>query len=430
MVQFTVMLSCFGFFIVFGIVEKIRNKRNLKRLAIRINVNGIRGKSTVTRLITSFLHEVGISTIGKTTGTAPRIIIPAENIEQPIIRPPQGANIKEQLQTIKKAVSMKAEALVCECMAVRPDYQDVYQNQMFHANITVIVNILEDHLDVMGPTMDEIAIAFSRTIPEKGILVMPPNKYQGYLTQIAESRKSKVVIADERLIPEGYLDNFDYILFPANVSLALAVGEALGIPRATALSGMLKALPDPGALRITQLNSRFWHNSIFVNGFAANEPKSSLLIWDRIRERSNLSYDDTIVLFNGRPDRIDRTIQFVEDFFPLLKGVTLVGMGQCISSMKKGMDDGLFPGVHKYLHLEDCSGSKVADVLRSIMKRSLLIGVGNIHGDAHDLIDILLTPRTSTILSSVPSARRKPAEPELDHFCDQVPPEKIVYYDF
>ncbi|MBQ5468103.1 MAG: poly-gamma-glutamate synthase PgsB, partial [Oscillospiraceae bacterium] len=56
------------------LLEKRRNERNLKKLKIRVNVNGIRGKSTITRLITRILQEAGYHVVGKTTGTAARMI--------------------------------------------------------------------------------------------------------------------------------------------------------------------------------------------------------------------------------------------------------------------------------------------------------------------------------------------------------------------
>ena len=59
---------------VLGIREQLAQKRNVKKIPIRVNINGIRGKSTVTRLITSILTEAGYKTVGKTTGTAARMI--------------------------------------------------------------------------------------------------------------------------------------------------------------------------------------------------------------------------------------------------------------------------------------------------------------------------------------------------------------------
>lgn len=65
-----------------------------------------------------------------------------------------------------------ADALVSECMAVNPDYQIVFQEKLLQANIGVIVNVLEDHMDVMGYTLDEVAEAFTATIPHNGHLII------------------------------------------------------------------------------------------------------------------------------------------------------------------------------------------------------------------------------------------------------------------
>ena len=52
-------IAIFLVLILFGFLEKKRNDRNLARFLITVNVNGIRGKSTATRLITSMLWEAG-----------------------------------------------------------------------------------------------------------------------------------------------------------------------------------------------------------------------------------------------------------------------------------------------------------------------------------------------------------------------------------
>ena len=46
-----------------GIKEKRKNEENINKLNLRINVNGIRGKSTATRLITGVLNEAGYKVV-------------------------------------------------------------------------------------------------------------------------------------------------------------------------------------------------------------------------------------------------------------------------------------------------------------------------------------------------------------------------------
>jgi len=401
MIVYIILFSIFFIMLWLGCVESARNRKNRSKLIIRININGIRGKSTATRLITSILHEAGYNTIGKTTGTAARFIIPAKNREEEIKRRPEGPNIKEQIRTIRLAVDYGAEALVCECMAVKPEYQDVYQNKMLCANITVIVNVLEDHLDAMGPTTDEIARAFASTIPYNGYLIVTENQYTDYFRKIAKQRNTQIFVSDNSKIPENYVEQFDYVLFPDNVAIGLAVAKVFGISRNVALKGMLKALPDPGALRIVPLDKNIWSSSVFVNGFAANEPESSLKILEMVNGISGLPDGGTIVLFNGRPDRVDRTQQFVKDFFPKLENVTLIGMGQCIKSIETAMRKKKFPGVNEYIHMEDASPEEVERKLKIFAKNSIIFGVGNIHGDSEELINSILSNKTEELIASI-----------------------------
>lgn len=360
-------------------------KRNVEKIPIRVNINGIRGKSTVTRLITSILTEAGYKTVGKTTGTAARMIYWFQDDEDIIVRQPQGANIGEQLKVLQKAADLNAEALVCECMAVNPDYQKVFQFRMLEANIVVIVNVLEDHLDVMGPTTDEIAMAFSNTIPYNGYLVVDNGPYVKYFTEECKKRNTKIVVADNSKIPEGLIEKFGYTIFEDNISLALAVAEILNIEPEMAFRGMVNANPDPGAATITNFG-KAGQNSVFVNGFAANEPSSTLAIWDKIKETLP-NTENPIVLFNGRDDRVDRTDQFIEDCFPYLsEKATLVAMGEGSDRIQKAIDSGKLPNIKQFIDLSDLEIDELIERLYSMSKNRILYGIGNIHGDA----DILL----------------------------------------
>src|SRR5699024_3126056 len=202
--------------IMMGIIEQKKNQRNIKKIPLRVNVNGIRGKSTITRMISAILSEAGYKNMGKTTGTAPRIIYRHNKIEKEIVRKPRGVTISEQLTVINEAATENVDSLVCECMAVNPEYQKIYQNKMIKANIGVIVNVMEDHLDEMGPTTDQIAQAFTSTIPYNGKLIISEGKYADYFKEVAKKRNTEVYVADENEIPKGYLDKFEYVLFPNN----------------------------------------------------------------------------------------------------------------------------------------------------------------------------------------------------------------------
>lgn len=382
----SIILICLFLVFAYGAWEQVKHQKNIDSIPVRINVNGIRGKSTVTRLITGIVTEAGYKTIGKTTGTSARMIYWFTDEEKPIVRRPEGPNIGEQRRVVKEAAKLETEALVSECMAVNPDYQITFQEKMLQANIGVIVNVLEDHMDVMGPTLDEVAEAFLPTIPYKGHLITIDGPYLEYFKTVAAKRRTKVIVADNSRITDEFLRKFDYMVFPDNASLALAVAEALDIPEEIAFRGMLNAHPDPGAMRITQFGDPK-APAFLVNGFAANDAASTLRIWERVRE-IGYSVDSPIVIMNCRPDRVDRTEQFARDVLPYIKTDILVLIGETTSPIMDAYNEGIIPAKEIW-DLEGYSTEGIFDKLRSELHNRMIYGVGNIHGAAEPLIEAM-----------------------------------------
>jgi poly-gamma-glutamate synthase PgsB/CapB len=152
--------------ILYGIYEYRRHLRHLQAIPVRVHVNGTRGKSSVTRLIAAGLRAGGIRMMAKTTGTKPRIIF-GDGREEPVIRHGK-ANIIEQLKIVRTAQRCDAEALIIECMAIRPELQRVSEQRMVQATVNVITNARADHLDEMGPTIQDVALALCLGIPKDG----------------------------------------------------------------------------------------------------------------------------------------------------------------------------------------------------------------------------------------------------------------------
>lgn len=382
-----------------GFIEKKRHQKNIDALPVRVNINGIRGKSTVTRLTTGILMEAGYKTVGKTTGTDARMIYWDTPEEKPIKRKPQGPNIGEQKEVMRETVERGANAIVSECMAVNPDYQIIFQEELLQANIGVIVNVLEDHMDVMGPTLDEIAEAFTATIPYNGHLVITDSEYTDFFKEIAKKRNTEVIVADNSKISDEFLRKFEYMVFPDNASLALGVAQALGIDEDTAFRGMLNAPPDPGAMRILPLMDAKTPGH-FVNGFAANDAASTLNIWKRVKE---IGYptDEPIIIMNCRADRVDRTIQFAEDVLPYIEASDLVLIGETTDPIVKAYEEGKIPADHLH-NLEYQSTEEIMNMLEKKLHNRVVYGVGNIHGAAEPLIEKFKNTKLSSL-----SARRK-----------------------
>ncbi|TMW72228.1 poly-gamma-glutamate synthase PgsB [Alteribacter natronophilus] len=365
-----------------GVFEHFRIKQRIKKIPTRILVNGIRGKSTVTRLIAGILKEDGRKVAGKTTGTSARMFYWDQDDEEPIVRGLQGPNISEQKHMARKVVNRGADAFVSECMAVNPEYQKVFQERLVEANITVIANVIEDHLDVMGPTLDDIAEAFSSTIPHNGYLVIPETDYRRFFERIAQKRNTEVIVADESAVDEEYLKKFPFMIFPQNAALALAVSEALGIEREVALRGMLTAPVDPGAMRVHRFGEPA-APKYFFNGFAANDATSTLSIWDRVKELDYPMDNGTIVM-NCREDRMDRTLQFIYDVLPHFDAKRLVLIGRGVTPIMQAHKEGKLP-FEEIVNLEKQPVDEVLAKLQELPGDSVFYGIGNIKGAGEEL---------------------------------------------
>ncbi|MET0492474.1 MAG: poly-gamma-glutamate synthase PgsB, partial [Actinoplanes sp.] len=84
-------LCCLGL-LVAGVVEQRNHERNLKTIPHRVLVNGIRGKSSITRLCAGALRGGNLRVVAKTTGTAARFIFP-DATEEPVHRKFGIANV-------------------------------------------------------------------------------------------------------------------------------------------------------------------------------------------------------------------------------------------------------------------------------------------------------------------------------------------------
>jgi poly-gamma-glutamate synthase PgsB/CapB len=305
MYVFTVLLIVFIVVSIYGVIEFALHQKRILSIPIRIHINGTRGKSSVTRLIGAALREAGIKTITKVTGTYPRLML--ENGCEVAIYRKAEANIIEQLSIIKFASERKAQAIVMECMAVQPQYQWITEAKMLHSTLAVITNVRLDHIDVMGYTLPEIAVALGNTIPKRQHLFTSEKILFNNLKDISEKRNSIIHLADENQVTEAEMNGFSYIEHKENVSLALAVSEHLNIDRKVALKGMYNAIPDAGALKRSIVNV-FQKKINFFNAFAANDPQSTLMIWEKLKVEMDLR-GVKIILLNTRQDRLDRAKQ-------------------------------------------------------------------------------------------------------------------------
>lgn len=293
--------------IVLGIGEWLMHRKRLLCIPIRIHVNGSRGKTSVTRLTAAALREAGFRVIARTTGAEPRHIL-VDGTEEIIVRRGQ-ARISEYIDTVKTAASNNADAVILECMAINPEYQRIAEKMLVKSTHGVITNIRDDHLDVMGPGLENVAEALSNTIPKKGHLITAEKRYLPLLCLKASQRLTEVVPQNTCSIVYSNQEIADLYEFNENIRIVLALCSDLGIPVSTAIKGMKKAVPDPGSLICYLLPARI-STLHAVDAFSVNDPTSTSIVFDKLAQKDLLS-GICVIIYNHRVDRSLRALAFI-----------------------------------------------------------------------------------------------------------------------
>lgn len=343
------------FILIFALlIEKAQNDRNLQSFRFVIHVNGIRGKTDVCRRIDALLRGNGLRVFTKTTGTHP-CYLDTNRVEHQLRR--RGpANIREQLKMIRLAAKEKADVLILECMAVRPELQNICQNKIIKNQYTVITNVRRDHLFELGETPEEIARSFCNTVPDQGTLFLGCDAGKVIFEQACAERNSVL----SSCIPP---DNLSPAL--QNQYIAEQVCSYLGFPPVET-----DLVADFGTAKLYSFQGNRKQKLQFLNLFSVNDPDSTLL---------QLQFFDlsqpVVYLYNHRPDRPDRFLLFQMYFFPKISSgqlwVTGKGGQLLIRLLKK-------KGVHASYHLWE-------DIF-SLPEHTLIIGIGNIKGNGEKLV--------------------------------------------
>lgn len=375
-------LICLAVLVIYLAHERRNHEVRLSFIPLRIHVNGTRGKSSVTRLIYGALREAGTRVVGKTTGTNPRYL-DVEGDEHPIPRV-GSPNVREQVKAVHRAFREEAEAIVFECMALQPELQKLTEHQMLRASVGVITNVRPDHLDVMGPSLTDVARAIAGSIPRNSVLFTSEDGEAALAVLQSTARRlgTRVVIVPADGVSPDDLRGFRYVEHASNVALALAVAEHVGVDRSTALRGMWKVRPDAGALRIHE--TTFGTCRVrFVSAFAANDPDSTARILAGVCAAPDLGR--LILVVACRNDRVQRSEQMGDflaehaeyDTALLVGGETRITRRR---ALRQGAD------AARVLDLGDKPVDVVMERIVELAGRmTTVVGIGNIVGFGEEL---------------------------------------------
>ncbi len=389
-------------FVVYWRIRQIEHERRLRAYDVRIHVNGIRGKSTVTRLVAGVLREAGYRTVAKTTGSA-AVTIDPDGRDIPIERR-GAANVKEQQDIIAQWEPLQPEAMVIECMALQPKYQEWTEKMVLQAHIGVITNVREDHQDVMGETLPEIAASLAHMCPRNGYLVTAEYnpELQAILRREAEKRGSKLIVADPTQVRDEEMAGFDYLSFKDNVAIGLAIAGLLGIDRDIAMRGMLHSRPDIGVVRLQQTHIR-GKPVMWANLFAVNDRESMIISMEML----NAYCDDNtlkIGILNNRYDRERRAEQFGDIAVKDLTFDWLITFGAYEDLVTRKLKENGFPA-ERIVNLGFSVNPSLDEILDAIAGmipegyRAMLVGFVNIH-----------TPQAELMMEYFESLQEKPAD--------------------
>jgi len=381
------MIGCLVLFVLYLVCERLALDRRRAAIPLRIAVTGTRGKSSVTRIIASILRENGMRVVAKTTGSQARIVLP--DAAEAEVRRRGIPSIMEQKELIRRAAGLSAECLVAEIMSIHPENHTVESQQILQPHIVVVTNIRCDHTEAMGRTPEEIAAVFSLDIPEKATVFVLERESRVPVGTRVENANGTLV-----KVPAGFSSRLQHLVpelarkeFADNLDLVCALAEHLGIAESTVCNGIMKSRQDIGRLRVWKYRSDETARACFlVNGFAANDPESSLQVVRMVKDRLPAAGRQWAGLLSLRADRADRTAQWIE----ALRG----GMFGCLSRIYvTGAHAGIVGRTVPSARV--LRGRRPRDMMRAIMTeledQSVIVGLGNMKGTGELLVNFWST---------------------------------------
>ena len=349
--------------LILAFIENMMHQRALKKIPIRILVNGTRGQTTTTRLLAAALREKGIRTYAKTTGSDAEIIKDDGKIE--ILKRRLGVRLTESIAFVRKAEKAGCECIVVECMALHEESQKIMASKFIKPTHTVIINTLSDHMDAMGNSREEVAWTLSRSVSPDTKLYVCEDLYDSL--EVKELHKVKT----------GHYDHSSPVTIPdEDMSIAVEILKDFGLGEDDVLKASLNVAPDIGLHN----EITFPCGSVLIPTFSINDEESmdARLIEEFKKKGRRLS-----LVFNNRKDREFR-IYYLKNI--IQKNRDKIGKVYIIGDYRNK--------VARYIRRK-CSIDAVIsnpEELRGELERTsdIFIGLGNIKGAGEHLIKLCM----------------------------------------
>lgn len=296
-------------FVIFLLIEKYRLKKWHEANPLRITISGIRGKSSVVRMLASVLRENGSKVLAKTTGSEAKYILP--NGDENDVTRRGVVSIIEQKKLVRKAAALGVDCLVAEAMSIHPENHFVESQRILKPTIVGITNVRPDHVDALGQSSEEIASVLSLDIADKATVFVPENECWPEFEKAAANKGGKLV-----KVQPGESAGLEIATrqFPESIDLVYAIAKYLKVNDNTIRRGIEKTTHDIGQLKIWKFALNGDEKYIyFVNGFAANDPESTAQVLNVVKEMLPGSKEKIMGLLSLRTDRADRSVQWLRE---------------------------------------------------------------------------------------------------------------------
>lgn len=258
---------------------------------IRVLVTGSRGKSSIVRLLHTAFGDAGLTAYARITGVVPRELGPDGSRT---ISRPAGAHVGEMHWWLKQ-LPVTTQAIVMENSAITPDLQDL-AGRWLRPDVTVLSNTLPDHQEAWGPSSASAAEVLARGIPSGGQVMMPDSlEDDEHLQVLLRQRRCKTLFAAPA---PGILPMYR----AANLGLALATAEFLGLAAEPALQAMLSVPGDDYDFRIIEHTGAMLAMAFSVNDITSTRALFKSLQWTE---------QETRLVYNHRADRPARLKSFM-----------------------------------------------------------------------------------------------------------------------
>lgn len=346
--------------IILLVVENIMHKRNLDNIKIRILVNGTRGKTSTTRIITSAMQNHGIRTIARTTGSAAEVIFPDGSVE-PIERK-KKARITELIDFVRLAKKENVECIVVECMALKGENQRMVAQKLICPTHVVITNCYIDHIVEIGSTEEETVATLAQSInPNSEVFAL-------------DERVGQYTLHFHQVEKEHFDLDMNIPIHDDNIALAKAVLSAFGINEDELASSVKNVSPDIGLHKEVKLPS----GAMFLPYFSINDSFSM------VQTLRSVNSKHLFLIYNNRKDREYRLKPFVDSIISSgakVENIYVIGdyPKKVCSYFKKNI-------------MCDASSVSVSNLasLVETSKDGTFLALGNIKGDGEKLVSMLL----------------------------------------